>query len=39
MNDFEQCSNRLQLDLVTLLVKFACGLGVIMTRYDFIVAR
>ena len=38
-SDSEQCSNRLQLDLITILVKFACELGPKMTRYDFIEAR
>ena len=27
MSDFEQCSNRLQLDLVWILVNFSCELG------------
>ena len=36
MSDFEQCSNRLELDLISLLVNFACELEQIMTRYDFL---
>ena len=36
MNDSEQCSNRLELDLMSLLVNFLCELGQIMTRYDFL---
>ena len=39
MSDSEQCSNRLQLDLIKLLVNFSCELGQIMTRYDFLWAR
>ena len=39
MSDSEQCSNRLQLDLISLLVNFSCELGQIMTRYDFLWAR
>ena len=35
----EQCSNRLQLDLITLLVNFSCQFRQIMTRYDFLWAR
>ena len=35
MNYFDHCSIRLQLDLITLLVTFACELGQIITRYDF----
>ena len=38
-NDIVQSSNRLQLDLITLLVKFSSELGPIMTRYDFLEAR
>ena len=34
MIDSEQCSNRLKLYLISLLVNFACELGQIMTRYD-----
>ena len=34
MSDSEQCSNRLELDLISLLVNFSCELGQIMTRYD-----
>ena len=39
MSDSEQCSNRLELDLISLLVNFACELGQIMTRYDFLGVR
>ena len=39
MSDSEQCSNRLELDLISLLVNFSCELGQIMTRYDFLWAR
>ena len=39
MSDSEQCSNRLDLDLISLLVKFSCELGQIMTRYDFLWVR
>ena len=39
MSDSEKCSNRLELDLVPLLVNFSCELGQIITRYDFIWAR
>ena len=39
MGNSEQCSNRLQLYLILILVNFACGLGLIMTRYDFLRAR
>ena len=39
MSDSEHCSNRLELDLISLLVNFACELGQIMTRYDFLWAR
>ena len=35
-SDSEQCSNRLELDLISHLVKFSCELGQIMTRYDSI---
>ena len=38
-NDSEQCSNRLELDLISLLVYFSCELGPIMTRYDFLWAK
>ena len=34
-SDFEQCLNRLQLHLISILVNFSCKLGQIMTRYDF----
>ena len=36
MGDFEQCSNRHQLDLILLLVNFWYELGKIMTRYVFL---
>ena len=39
MSDSEQCSNRLELYLISLLVNFSCELGQIMTRYDFLWAR
>ena len=39
MSDSEQCSNRLELDLISLLVNFSCELGQRMTRYDFLWAR
>ena len=39
MSDSDQCSNRLQPDLISLLVNFSCALGHIMTRYDFLWAR
>ena len=39
MSDYEQCSNRLELYLISLLVNFSCELGPIMTRYDFIWAK
>ena len=39
MSDCEQCSNRLELDLISLLVNFSCKLGQIMARYDFLLAR
>ena len=32
MSDSEQCSNRLELDLISLLVNFLCELEQIMTR-------
>ena len=38
-SDSEQSSNRLELDLISLLVNFACELGQIMTRHDFLWAR
>ena len=34
MSDSEQCSDRLELYLISLLVNFSCELGQIMTRYD-----
>ena len=36
MSDSKQCSNRLDLYLISLLVNFSCELGPIMTRYDFL---
>ena len=36
MSDSEQCSDRLELYLISLLVNFSCELGQIMTRYDLI---
>ena len=39
MSDSEQCSNRLEFDLISLLVNFSCELEQIMTRYDFLWAR
>ena len=39
MNDFEQCSNWLQFDLISLLVHFWYEFWQIMTRYDFLEAR
>ena len=39
MSDSEQCLNRLELDLIKLLVNFSCELGQIMTRYDVLWAR
>ena len=36
MSDSEQCSDRLELYLISLLVNFSCELGLIMTRYDFL---
>ena len=36
MNDFEQCSNQLQLDLISLLVNFSYELSKMMTRYVFL---
>ena len=38
-SDSEQCLNRLQLDVILLLVNFWYELGKIMTRYDFLDAR
>ena len=37
-SDFEQCSNRLQLDLSSLLVNLLDELEQIMARYDFLEA-
>ena len=39
MSDSEQCSNRLELYLIALLVNCSCELGQIMTGYDFLWAR
>ena len=39
MSDFEQCSNWLQLDLISLLVNFWYALGKMMNRYVFLDAR
>ena len=39
MSDSEQCSNRLEFDLISLSVNFSCELGLIMTIYDFLWAR
>ena len=39
MSDSEQCSNRLELYLISLLVNFSCELGQIMTRDDLLWAR
>ena len=39
MSDSEQCLNRLELDLISLLVNFSYELGQIMTRYDFLWAK
>ena len=36
LSDSEQCSNRLELDIISYLVNFTCELGQIMTRYDFL---
>ena len=37
--DSEQCSNQLELYLISLLVNFSCELGQTMTRYDFLWVR
>ena len=39
MNDFEQCSKRFKLDLISLLVNVLYELGQIRNRYDFLDAR
>ena len=39
MTDSEKCSNRLQLDLIIILVNYSCALGPIMIRYDLLEAR
>ena len=38
-SDYEQCSNQLQLDLISRLFNFSGELGQIMIRYDFLWAR
>ena len=38
-SDFEQCSNSLKLDLISLLINFWYELGKIMNRYVFLDAR
>ena len=35
-SDFEQCSHRLQFDLISILVSVSCEMGQIMTRYGFL---
>ena len=39
MSDSEQCSNRLQLDQILILVNLSCKLGQIMTIYDVLEVR
>ena len=39
MSEFEQCSKRLQLDLISVLVNLSYELGKIMTRYELMDAR
>ena len=39
MSNSEQCSNRLELDLISLLVNFSYELGQIMARFDFLWPR
>ena len=39
MNNSEQCSNRLELDLISLLVNYSYELGQIMARFDFLWPR
>ena len=39
ISDSGQCSNQLELDLISRLVNFSCGLGQIMTRYVFLWSR
>ena len=39
MSDSEQCSNRLQLDQILILVNLSCELGQIVTIYDVLNAR
>ena len=34
MSDFEQCSDRLQLDLILILVNFSCEFGQIGETFD-----
>ena len=38
-SDSEQCSNRVKLALISILVQLSCELGQIKTRYDFILAE
>ena len=38
MSDLEQCSDRLQFDLISLLVHVSYELRQIMNRYDFLEA-
>ena len=38
ISDIEQCSNRLQLDLIVHLTHFTCELMQTMTSYDFLEA-
>ena len=38
-SDSEQCSNQLQIALISLLVNISCELGKIMTRYEFLWTR
>ena len=39
MSDSEPCSNRFELDLISLLVNFSYELGQIMARFDFLWPR
>ena len=39
MNDSEQCSNRLQFDIISMLVNLSCELEQIMASNDFLGAR
>ena len=38
MSYVEQCLNQLQLDLISLSVNLSCGLGFIISRFDFVEA-